>query len=185
MSTYTHSVTVFCGSRLGNNPVYRQAAKDLGAGLVQNNLRLVFGGGNVGIMGEISNTMIDLNGAVKGIIPKFLQKKEGEHSRLTDLVITEDMHTRKQILYNEADAFLCLPGGIGTFDEFFEILTWKHLQLHNKPIIIVNIDNWAEIVIKQLHIIVEQDFADSSILELFEIIDDVPSTLNRLKEVLV
>ncbi|CAI3938199.1 Lonely Guy (LOG) family (PpnN) (PDB:2PMB) (PUBMED:25728768 [Commensalibacter communis] len=182
MSTYTHSVTVFCGSHLGNNPAFEQAGKDLGKGLVQNNIRLVFGGGNVGIMGAVSNTVIDLNGAVKGIIPKFLQKKEGEHSRVQDLIVTQDMHKRKEILYQEADAFLCLPGGIGTFDEFFEILTWKQLHLHNKPIIIVNIENWAEQVCNQLKAIVDQGFADAGILNLFELIQDVPTTLNRLQE---
>lgn len=185
MSQYTHSITVFCGSHLGNHPAYEQSGKDLGKGLVQNNFRLVFGGGNVGIMGAVSNTVIDLNGAVKGIIPKFLQKKEGEHSRVKDLVVTQDMHSRKELLYSEADAFLCLPGGVGTFDEFFEILTWKQLHLHNKPIIIVNIENWAEAVCNQIKTIVDEGFAQPSLLELFEVIDDVPTTLNRLNELLV
>lgn len=185
MSQYTHSITVFCGSHLGNHPAYEQAGKDLGKGLVQNHFRLVFGGGNVGIMGAISNTVIDLNGAVKGVIPKFLQKKEGEHSRVKDLIITDNMHQRKEILYNEADAFLCLPGGIGTFDEFFEILTWKQLHLHNKPIIIVNIENWAKAVCNQIKTIIDEGFAQPSLLELFEVVDDIPTTLNRLNKLLI
>ncbi|MDI2091042.1 LOG family protein [Commensalibacter oyaizuii] len=182
MSKYTRSVTVFCGSHTGNKPEYSEAAKALGIGLVENNLRLVFGGGNVGLMGIISNTMLDMNGAVKGIIPKFLQKKEGQHSRVQDLIVTQDMHTRKDILYKEADAFLCLPGGIGTFDEFFETLTWKQLHLHDKPIIVVNIANWAEPLLKQIHAIVEQGFADPSILNLFEVTVDIPETLKRLNQ---
>lgn len=183
MSNYTRSVTVFCGSHLGNNPIYAQAAKDLGIGLVKNNFRLVYGGGNVGMMGIISNTVIDMGGAVKGIIPAFLQKKEGKHSRVHDLVITEDMHSRKSLLYKEADAFVCMPGGVGTFDEIMEIITWKQIGLHTKPIFIPNINNWNDALIHMLKETVRQEFAPASLLKLFEITADIPNTLERLNTV--
>lgn len=182
MTLYIYSVTVFCGSKSGNKPVYTQAAKELATHFVHNHLRLVFGGGNVGLMGVISNTMIDLGGAVKGVIPQFLIEKEGQHSRITDLTITKDMHARKKILYDEGDAYLIMPGSIGTFDEFFEILTWRYLKLHNKPIIIVNIDHWAENLYHQLNDCIQQGFADSALLALFELVPDVPSAIKSLQK---
>ncbi len=181
MTHYIYSITVFCGSKNGNEPIYTQAAKELASHFVHNQLRLVFGGGSVGLMGEISNTMIDLGGNVKGIIPQFLIQKEGQHSRVTNLTITEDMHSRKKILYDEGDAYLIMPGSIGTFDEFFEILTWRYLKLHNKPIIIVNINNWADALHHQLRNTIKQGFADSSLFQLFEIVSDVPSAIKSLK----
>lgn len=184
MSDYLYSIAVFCGSNSGNKPIYTQAAKQLATDLVHHQLRLIFGGGNVGLMGVISNTTLDLGGKVKGVIPKFLQAKEGKHSRVKDLVVTEDMHARKKILYNEADAFLIMPGGIGTFDEFFEILTWKQLDLHQKPIIIVNINQWADPIHNQLRQTVEEGFSNTSLLNLFEIMPDVPTTMQRLKALL-
>lgn len=184
MSDYLYSITVFCGSNTGSNPIYTQSAKELASALVQHRLRLVFGGGNVGLMGVISNTVLDLGGTVKGIIPEFLQAREGQHSRLKDRVITQDMHTRKTILYNEADAFLIMPGSIGTFDEFFEILTWKQLDLHQKPIIIVNINQWADAIHIQLQRTVQEGFSQASLFDLFEIVPDVPSAMQRLQALL-
>lgn len=181
---FTHSITVFCGSNTGNDPIYAKAAQELGAGFVQNHYRLVFGGGNVGLMGILSNTILDMQGEAKGIIPKFLKKKEGEHSRIKDLILTEDMHARKKLLYQEGEAFLILPGGVGTFDEFFEILTWKVLKLHNKPILVININNWADSVYAQLRNTVQQGFASPALLQEFEIVKDVKTTLHRLKALL-
>ncbi|PXZ00138.1 TIGR00730 family Rossman fold protein [Commensalibacter melissae] len=182
MTHYNYSITVFCGSKCGNKSIYIQAAKELASHFVHNQLRLVFGGGSVGLMGIISNTMIDLGGSVKGIIPQFLIKKEGQHSRVNDLTVTEDMHSRKKILYDEGDAYLIMPGSIGTFDEFFEILTWRYLKLHNKPIIIVNVDNWARGIHDQLNNTIKQGFADKSLLKLFEVVPDVPSAIESLKK---
>lgn len=184
MTNFIKSVTVFCGSRMGNNPAYIQAAKDLGKGLVQNKLRLVYGGGNVGLMGALSNTVLDNNGAIRGIIPEFLQQREALHTRVHDMLVTNDMHRRKSHLYAEGDAFVVLPGGLGTFDETVEIITWRQLQLHNKPIFILNIAQWAETFDKTLHAAVQQGFAEESILKLYEITPDVSTTLKRIRETL-
>ncbi|CAK7192461.1 Putative cytokinin riboside 5'-monophosphate phosphoribohydrolase [Commensalibacter sp. Nvir] len=166
MAFYRYSVTVFCGSRDGNNFNYTLAGKEFAAGLVTRNIRLIFGGGNVGIMGTVSDAVLDLGGCVKGIIPNFLQKTEGKHSRIKDLIVTETMHQRKQLLYRDADAFVCLPGGLGTFDEIFEIMTWKQLHLHRKPIIIANVNNWADPFFDILNSIIHEGFAHKSILQL-------------------
>lgn len=181
---YTHSVTVFCGSHTGNTPLYTEAAKTLGIELAKNHYRLVFGGGSVGLMGVLSNTMLDHGGIVKGIIPDFLIAKEGQHSRLKAPTITKDMHSRKSLMYKEADAFLVLPGGIGTFDEFFEILTWKYLKLHNKPILIIDVDNWAEPLLALLQHTIMKNLAAPSLLQEFKTFTNVSATLEYLKKAL-
>ena len=133
-----NSLAVFCGSKSGNNPLYEQQAKHLGHLLASKKVTLIYGGGNKGIMGAVSNAVLEKEGKVIGIIPEILKDREHHHSGITELIIVDDMHTRKKILYEKCDAAIILPGGFGTMDEFFEMLTWNQLSIHDKKIFILN-----------------------------------------------
>lgn len=175
------SVTVFCGASPGDTPTYAEAAKTLGTGLAERGMRLVFGGGHVGLMGLTAGAALEAGGAVVGIIPDFLRQREVEFQGLTELIVTDSMHTRKRRLFAMGDAFVVMPGGLGTYDETFEILTWKQLGQHGKPIILVNILGWAasfEALVEQT---IERGFAKPEIRDLFEIQPDVPAALLRLE----
>ena len=176
-----HSLAVFCGSRVGNNPAHAEAGRLLGQGLGQAGIRLVFGGGRIGIMGVVADAVLAAGGQVLGVIPEFLAKWEVAHEGVTQLVVTETMHTRKRRLYEESDAFLIMPGGLGTFDEAFEIITWRQLRLHDKPILLCNVSGWAEPLITTIDHAIEHGFADPACRTLFEAIDTVPAVLERLK----
>ena len=128
------SIAVYCGSNFGRNPNFRQAAKSLANELAERQISLLYGGGDVGLMGELADTMLAANGKVTGVIPKFLVDKEIAHTNLTELVVTDSMHERKKVIADRSDAFIMLPGGIGTLDEFFESWTWSQLGLQNKPL---------------------------------------------------
>jgi len=132
------SVTIFCGSKFGNNPLYAQHAKELGALLAQNNIHLVYGGGNNGLMGVVANEAMNNSGKVTGVMPQLLVSKEAAHDNLTAMHITEDMHSRKKLLFSLAEAAIILPGGVGTLDELFEMMTWNNLTIHDKKIILLN-----------------------------------------------
>ena len=127
------SVAVFCGSNVGNKPVYESLARDLGTAIGQMNLRLVYGGGNVGLMGTIADACLDAGGEVLGVIPEQLMQKELGHRGVSELRITTSMHERKAAMERESDGFIALPGGFGTLDEFCEIITWAQLGIHRKP----------------------------------------------------
>jgi uncharacterized protein (TIGR00730 family) len=133
-----HSMAVFCGSKNGNNPLYAEEAKALGHLLASKDITLIYGGGNKGIMGAVSNAVLEKAGKVTGIIPEILKDREHHHDGLTELVIVDNMHTRKKLLYEKCDAAIILPGGFGTMDEFFEMLTWNQLSIHDKKIFILN-----------------------------------------------
>lgn len=133
-----NSLAVFCGSKSGNNPLYEAAAKALGHLLASKKITLIYGGGNKGIMGAVSNALLEKDGKVVGIIPGILKDREHHHDGITELIIVDDMHTRKKMLYEKCDAAIILPGGFGTMDEFFEMLTWNQLSIHDKKIFILN-----------------------------------------------
>ena len=132
-------VCVFCGSSLGRNPVYAEAAKQLGNALANRNLGLVYGGANIGMMGELANAAIDAGGEVIGVVPTIFVEKEIAHAALSDLRIVDSMHERKALMAELSDAFVALPGGFGTLDEFFEMVTWTQLGLHHKPCGVLNV----------------------------------------------
>ena len=176
------SVTVFCGSNPGTDPAYAAAAKALGEGLGGRGIRLVFGGGNVGLMGITAASTLASGGEVTGVIPDFLRQREVEFQGLTELIVTDSMHTRKRRLFALGNAFVVMPGGLGTFDETFEIFTWKQLGQHTKPIILVNILGWAEPFVALLEETIKRGFARPEIRNLFEVQPDVPAVLARLEE---
>ena len=152
------SICVFCGSNTGNNPVYANNATQLGRFLAENNIRLVFGGGKVGMMGLVADAVLHHGGEVLGVIPEFLSLKEVEHSGVKEMIRVKNMHDRKMIMYEQSDAFIILPGGTGTMDEFFEILTWSQLGLHTKAIGILNIAGYYDSMIAQLDKMVAEKF---------------------------
>ncbi len=175
------SVAVFCGARPGADPAHRAAAVALGAGLAAAGLRLVYGGGNVGLMGAVADGVLGGGGAVLGIIPDFLQRREVVHAGVHEMVVTETMHDRKRRMFDAADAFVTMPGGLGTFDETIEITTWRQLGLHDKPILICNVGGWAQPYLALLEAAVAQGFADPATAELYEVLPDVPAVLDRLQ----
>jgi uncharacterized protein (TIGR00730 family) len=179
--TAIHSLAVFCGSRVGVNPAYANAGRALGHGLGLAGIRLVFGGGRIGIMGVVADAVLKAGGQVLGVIPEVLTQWEVAHSGVTEMVITDSMHTRKRRLYEESDAFLIMPGGLGTFDEAFEIITWRQLRLHDKPILLCNVAGSIEPFVATIDHAINQGFADPACRGLFEVIEGVPAVLKRLK----
>ncbi len=137
------SVAVFCGSKFGKKPAYEKLARQLGELLAKKDLRLVYGGGDIGLMGVLASAVVQQDGEVLGVIPDFLMQVEGRNA-VAEQIEVKTMHERKSIMAEESDGFLILPGGFGTMDEFFEILTWRQLQLHHKPIGILNFEGYYD-----------------------------------------
>jgi uncharacterized protein (TIGR00730 family) len=152
------SLAVFCGSKNGNNPIYLQHAMEVGRLLAQHNITLIYGGGNVGIMGTLADAVMNNGGKVVGIIPKVLLEWEREHGNITELIVSDDMHARKKSLYEMCDAALILPGGFGTMDELFEILTWNQLSIHDKKIFIMNSARFYDHILAHIKQMEEQGF---------------------------
>ncbi|HKK75348.1 MAG TPA: TIGR00730 family Rossman fold protein [Saprospiraceae bacterium] len=152
------AIQVFCGSSLGNKQVYIDAAKRLGEIFLERQIDLVYGAGNVGLMGIIANTMLAGKGTVIGVIPEFLMAKEVGHSEISELILVDGMHTRKVEMYKRAEGTIVLPGGFGTLDELFEMLTLAQLEQHPHPIGILNINGYFDLLIQQLDHMVEEQF---------------------------
>ena len=138
------TVCVYCGSGPGSSPRFVEAALALGKAFAENNIRLVYGGGSVGLMGAIAKSTLDHGGLVTGIIPDFLRSRENMLTRVQEMIVTPDMHERKRLMFEHSDAFVALPGGVGTLEELVEQLTWKQLGRHAKPVLLANIDNFWE-----------------------------------------
>ena len=152
------SLAVFCGSKKGVNPLYTEHAAALGKIMAENNIRLIYGGGSAGIMGTIADSVMHHGGKVTGIIPKILLEWEVQHLGITELIVSDDMHIRKKTLYSLSDAAIILPGGFGTLDELFEIVTWNQLSIHDKPVFILNTDGFYSHLIKHIEKIREEEF---------------------------
>ena len=138
------TVCVYCGSGSGSSPRFVEAALALGKSFAENNIRLVYGGGSVGLMGAIAKSTLDHGGLVTGIIPDFLKSREHALSRVQEMIVTPDMHERKRLMFERSDAFVALPGGIGTLEELVEQMTWQQLGRHSKPVLLANIDGFWE-----------------------------------------
>lgn len=144
ISSRIRTVCVYCGSGPGTNPQFMAAAQAFGKALADNGIGLVYGGGSVGLMGAVAASVIDHGGHVTGIIPEFLRAKENALKRVQEMIVTSNMHERKQLMFDRSDAFVAFPGGIGTLEELVEQLTWAQLGRHNKPILMANIDGFWE-----------------------------------------
>ncbi|WP_439528160.1 TIGR00730 family Rossman fold protein [Pannonibacter sp.] len=141
------SVCVYCGSSNGRNPVYIEAARQFGTALAVAGVNCVYGGGSIGLMGTVAHSTLEAGGHVTGIIPQFLEKREVMLREVTDLIVTDDMHERKRLMFEKSDAFVALPGGIGTLEEVVEMMTWAQLGQHRKPILLANIDSfWSPLL---------------------------------------
>ncbi|GGB00818.1 TIGR00730 family Rossman fold protein [Macrococcus hajekii] len=165
------SVAVFCGSRSGSD-IYTSKAQALGRYLADNQIRLVYGGGNIGLMGIIADSVIEHGGEAIGVIPQFLCDKEVAHKGLTELHIVDSMHERKKIMADLSDGFIMMPGGAGTLEEFFEIFTWAQLDLHTKPIGIYNIEGYYDTLNQLLIEMHDKGFLDQRYLTLALFADD-------------
>jgi uncharacterized protein (TIGR00730 family) len=146
------TVCVYCGSGPGTNPRFVEAAVALGKIFAENDIRLVYGGGSIGLMGAVAKSTLDHGGTVTGIIPDFLKARENALTRVQEMIVTPDMHERKRLMFERSDAFVALPGGVGTLEELVEQLTWQQLGRHNKPILLANIDNfWEPLLVLLAH----------------------------------
>jgi uncharacterized protein (TIGR00730 family) len=173
------SVCVFCGSSTGGNAAYTEAARSLGTTLAEANIRLVFGGGHVGLMGVISNAALAAGGEVIGVIPKFLVERELAHEGLSDLRIVGSMHERKALMSDLSEGFIALPGGTGTLEEFFEVLTWAQLGEHEKPCGLLNVAGYYDPLLTAFDRMVEADFLSESNRALLLVEDDPERMLQR------
>ncbi|MEP6676346.1 MAG: TIGR00730 family Rossman fold protein [Ferruginibacter sp.] len=152
------ALAVFCGSKSGVNKLFEAQAIELGYLMAKKNITLIYGGGGKGIMGAVANALLEKNGKVIGVIPQRLTEWEAHHTGITDLIIVEDMHSRKKLLYEKADAAIILPGGFGTLDEMFEMLTWNQLSIHDKKIFILNTDGFYNSLIDHIRKMEQEGF---------------------------
>jgi uncharacterized protein (TIGR00730 family) len=152
------SIAVFCGSQAGADPIYAQHARQLGEYMGKNNITLIYGGGNKGLMGVVANAVMEIGGKVTGIIPEVLIGWEHQHTGITDLQVVADMHARKKIMYDLCDAAIIIPGGYGTLDEMFEMLTWNTLKIHSKKIILLNSAGFYNHLINHIRLMQKQQF---------------------------
>ena len=159
------SVAVFCGSHSGKNPVFAQHVKELGKLLAMLKVKLVYGGGQKGLMGILADSVLKHEGQIMGIIPELLIESELQHKGLSELAVVPDMHTRKKMIYDRCDAVIVLPGGFGTMDELFEILTWNQLKIHSKKIYILNSDGFYNYLHKHLTLMAGEGFLHQELNE--------------------
>ncbi len=176
------TIAVYCGSSAGNNSEYEQRTKDFGKFLALNNINVVYGGGRVGLMGVLADTVIENGGKVCGVIPEKLKEKELEHTGITELRVVADMHERKATMAELADGFVALPGGAGTLEEIFEVWTWAQLGFHNKPCAFFNINGFYDKLIDMLETMSVEGFLKKEYVDMIINTDNEDKLLLALKE---
>jgi len=174
------SLCVFCGASLGNRPDFSDVAFSVGRWMALNNIQLVYGGGGIGLMGKLADGALSENGKVIGVIPRFLKKKEIAHAQLNELIVTETMHERKIKMHQLSDAAIALPGGFGTLDELFELLTWLQLGLHNKPVGILNYNGYFNSLLQFLNDMHATEFITSQHLQLLTVKSEITTLLDAM-----
>lgn len=184
MSMPRPSICVFCGSRAGLSPAYALAAQQIGQMIAARDWRLVYGAGDIGIMGEVARSAQEAGAQVFGVIPAHLMQLEVGKLDLGTLVVTETMHERKKVMFTNSNAIVVLPGGAGTLDEFFEVLTWAQIGLHEKPIFLLNTDGFWNPLVALIDHVIEQGFAAASLRELFAMVDTVGALERALEAVI-
>jgi uncharacterized protein (TIGR00730 family) len=177
-----NAICVYCGSSPGTDPAFVEAAQKFGKILAENGLRLVYGGGSIGLMGAVAEAVLDHGGEVTGIIPEFLTRRERPRRLAQELVVTRDMHERKRTMFERADAFVALPGGIGTLEEIVEQLTWAQLGRHKKPILFANINGYWDPLLALFAHMREQQFLPDALRINFLVADDVKEILPKLRD---
>ena len=175
-------LAVFCGSSSGNDPVYRNQATLLGQILAKRGIRIIYGGGRVGLMGILANAALEAGGEVTGVIPGFLQIKEVAHQGLTEMITVESMHERKALIERRSDGAIALPGGYGTMDEMFEMLTWGQLGLHQKPVGLLNVNGFFDPLLQMLDNMVTEGFLRPDYRTQITTSEDIGSLLDKMSE---
>lgn len=175
------SITVFCGSSFGSDDIYKEQAILLGQTLAKQNIQLIYGGANVGLMGAVADGALNEGGKVIGVLPHFLQSKEIAHNQLTELILVETMHERKTKMNDLCDGVIVLPGGYGTLEEFFEMITWAQLGLHQKPIAVLNINGFYDDLTKLIETMVEKGFLKQINRDMLLISDNIDQLLELMK----
>ncbi|SMG50720.1 hypothetical protein SAMN05661096_03723 [Marivirga sericea] len=175
-------ITVFCGSSAGKNGKYSAQAFQLGKLLAQKNIGVVYGGAKIGLMGAVADGTLSENGEVIGVIPDFLQTKEVAHTELSEMIVVESMHERKLKMHDLADGFIALPGGFGTMEELFEILTWGQLGLHSKPVGLLNIEDFYQPLLEMLSQMTAQDFLKEINRDMLLSDHDIDALLRKMEQ---
>lgn len=175
------SICVFCGSSEGNDTAIIESATQLGETLVEKEITLVYGAAKIGIMGLVAKGVLDNNGKVIGIIPEFLKLKEVVHLGLTEIITTQNMHDRKMLMQEKSDGFITMPGGMGTFEELFEILTWLQLGLHSKPIGLLNVNHYYDDLLAMLEKMVKKGFLSMDNFKLLLVDENIESLIEKMK----
>ncbi|MCI0684724.1 MAG: TIGR00730 family Rossman fold protein [Gemmataceae bacterium] len=174
------SVCVYCGSSMGASPRYREVARALGRALAAHGIRLIFGGGGIGLMGEVADAVMAAGGQAIGVIPDLLQKREKGHRGITELCVVASMHERKNLMFELSDAFVILPGGFGTLDEAFEMMTWRQLGMHDKPILFLNMDGYWDPLDQLVDHFIREGFVAESGRRLFAMATRVEDVIPML-----
>ncbi len=176
------AIAVFCGSREGADPAYAQAARQLGAKMAARGIGLVFGGGRIGLMGIIADAVLKGGGHVTGVIPEFLDRMEVSHDGVSELIKVASMHARKNTMFSRADAFVILPGGLGTLDECMEIITWKQLRQHSKPIVVLDVGGYWRNLMALVDDVIDAGFAHPKARQLFTSVTSVDDVFGAITE---
>ena len=176
------TICIFAGSSVGNRKIYSDAAKDLATSIIDHGYKIVFGGGNVGLMGILADAALAAGGHITGIITEQLNGVEVGHKGLSELVIVQSMHERKKEMAERSDAVICMPGGVGTWEEFFESLTWNQLGLQSKPIILLNLDDYYALLSEFVEHAVEEGFLPRSTANELIFVDSISEAMEQLKQ---
>jgi hypothetical protein len=177
-----NNLAIFCGSSKGNNPIFSEVAIEVGSYIADNNMSLIYGGGNIGLMGLVASTAYEKGAKVIGVLPQRLNLPQVCNKVVeSERIITEDMHERKKEMYKRSDAFIAMPGGIGTYEEFFETYTWLQLNIHTKPIGLLNIDNFYTPLYTFLEHACQKGFMKKDILDTLSISDNIESLVYMMK----
>ena len=175
------SIAVYCGSSNHVSSIYKNEAKRLGLLLAKNKIKLVYGGGNMGLMGILANSVLDGGGDVYGVMTEYLIDIEKKNDSLNNLKIVKTMHERKMEMFMQADCFVIFPGGIGTLEEFFEVYSWKQLRLHEKPIYIYNLNNFWDELINLIDRLIDEDFAGEKMKEAYKVVKNHSELIKELE----
>ena len=175
------SVCIYCGSSIGRSESLQASVVAFGRILADEGIRLVYGGGGIGLMGTVSGAVLDAGGTVTGVIPKFLDELERGNRAVTELIRVDNMHERKRTMFELSDAFVALPGGLGTLEELLEIITWRQLRLHDKPIVIANLESHWSSLESLFDAIIERGFARPTHRDLYTVVDDIADILPAIR----
>ncbi|WP_323042529.1 TIGR00730 family Rossman fold protein [Gemmobacter sp.] len=184
MTLSPRSVCVFCGSRTGARDIYAESARATGRIIAEGGWRLVYGAGDVGLMGLVAEAAQGAGAPAMGVIPQHLMSREKGRKRLTTMVVTEDMHERKKVMFMNSDAIVVLPGGAGSLDEFFEVLTWRQIGLHERPIFLLNVEGYWDPLLRLLDHVIAEGFAEPALANYAAVVPDTDTLAQRLKAAL-